>query len=326
MQVLIFSIRVVTTEPVEARLRALGHTPIRVELDRFPKELRLSLGPDGVITIRDGEQHTRLDELGAIWYRRARYGHDLPEDADPALKRGVVQEVRSFIHGLMASQRAFLLQPKWRIDHADAKPRQLALARACGLDVPATVSTNDPEAARAFAAANGNKIVTKLFTGFAVEEEGQEKVMFTTALGPEEIAEIDGLDLCPGAFQEHLEKVKEYRVTVVGDEVFACSVDSQAEDKGQVDWRRAGAELVTRWRRDPLPPEAEAGLKRLCRRLKLHYGAADFVLTPDGRCVFLEVNPAGEYLWMDMIWEGAISEAIAEVLVGARPRLAGDGP
>ncbi|MCB9742709.1 MAG: MvdD family ATP-grasp ribosomal peptide maturase [Alphaproteobacteria bacterium] len=326
MQVLIVTTRSTPTERVEQHLRALGHVPVRLETDRFPAELRLSLLPEGHIQLRDGETRVVLDSLEAIWYRRALYRHDLPPEADLNLRRGVVEEVRSFIQGLMASQDAFLLQPKWSIDHTDAKPRQLSLARACGLDVPATLAGNEAEAARAFGRENGDQIVTKLFTGFAVAQEGAQKVMFTTALGPEEIAEIDGLDLCPAAFQERLEKVKEYRVTLVGDEVFACSVDSAQAVEGEVDWRRAQGELAASWRRDTLPEDAARGLKRLCHRLELSYGAADFILTPEGRCVFLEVNPAGEYLWMDQVWEGAISEALAEVLVGLRPRRPADGP
>jgi D-alanine-D-alanine ligase-like ATP-grasp enzyme len=50
--------------------------------------------------------------------------------------------------------------------------------------------------------------------------------------------------------------------------------------------------------------------------LGLNYGALDFIVTPEGRHVFLEVNPAGEFMWL-MRYPGLpIAEALADVLAG----------
>ena len=53
------------------------------------------------------------------------------------------------------------------------------------------------------------------------------------------------------------------------------------------------------WRPYDLPPEAEAPLLALMDFYGLNYGAADFILTPDGRHVFLELNPSGEFFWLE---------------------------
>jgi biotin carboxylase len=50
----------------------------------------------------------------------------------------------------------------------------------------------------------------------------------------------------------------------------------------------------------------------------LHYGAADFILTPDGRHVFLEINPAGEFFWLEKYTGLPLSGAIASLLVSKR--------
>jgi D-alanine-D-alanine ligase-like ATP-grasp enzyme len=49
-------------------------------------------------------------------------------------------------------------------------------------------------------------------------------------------------------------------------------------------------------------------------RLSLTYGAIDLVLTPDGRYVFLEINPNGQWLWIDEMLSLGISHSIAEWL------------
>jgi glutathione synthase/RimK-type ligase-like ATP-grasp enzyme len=50
--------------------------------------------------------------------------------------------------------------------------------------------------------------------------------------------------------------------------------------------------------------------------LGLVYAAIDLRLTPDGDHVFLEVNPAGQWLFIEQATGQPISEAIAGVLAG----------
>ena len=52
----------------------------------------------------------------------------------------------------------------------------------------------------------------------------------------------------------------------------------------------------------------------LVRRLGLHYGTIDMVLTPDGRYVFLEINPNGQYLWIEKQSGLPITEAVCDLL------------
>ena len=46
----------------------------------------------------------------------------------------------------------------------------------------------------------------------------------------------------------------------------------------------------------------------------LQYGAIENVLTPDGQFVFLEINPNGQWLWLDDMLSLGITTAIAEWL------------
>jgi glutathione synthase/RimK-type ligase-like ATP-grasp enzyme len=155
-----------------------------------------------------------------------------------------------------------------------------------------------------------------MLSSFAIyDEEGREQVVFTTPLSAEDLDSLEGLDLCPMTFQERVAKELELRVTVVGRRVFAAAVDSQAAETTREDWRRDGVSLEGRWREHALPETLEEKLLALCRRLGLNYGAIDLILTPDGRYVFLEINPVGEYFWLESAPPHfPLSEALAEVL------------
>jgi glutathione synthase/RimK-type ligase-like ATP-grasp enzyme len=163
--------------------------------------------------------------------------------------------------------------------------------------------------------------MTKMLSSFAVyNREGRESVVFTNPIGPEDLEDLTGLSLCPMTFQERVEKRLELRATVVGRSVFTASIDSQASTRAAHDWRRDGVRLVDEWRPYTLPPEAEQPLLKLMDYFGLNYGAADFILTPDGRHVFLELNPAGEFFWLEHGPGLDISGALADVLLGLAPR------
>jgi glutathione synthase/RimK-type ligase-like ATP-grasp enzyme len=121
-------------------------------------------------------------------------------------------------------------------------------------------------------------------------------------------------------FQERLDKELELRTIVVGRQVFTAAVDSRASELTAVDWRRGARELAGAWSAYALPAEVEARLVELVARMRLSFGAIDLVLTPDGRHVFLELNPQGEFAWLaDGPPHLAIAPALAELLVrGAR--------
>jgi glutathione synthase/RimK-type ligase-like ATP-grasp enzyme len=321
---------------VAAAVEARGARAYRVDTDRFPTELRISIAdapgehgrPQGRIEGPAGE--VSLAEVTAIYYRRFAAGGRIPKDLDPQLRAPSVEESRRVLHGLMAvldASGAFALDRLDVVRRAEVKSLQLMLARRVGLDVPHTLVSNDPAAVRAFAARTPAGIVTKMMASFAVYDEGgREQVVFTNPVSEEDLADLDGLDLCPMTFQERLDKARELRVTVVGDRVMAASIDSGALPRSQTDWRREGVALLPDWRHYELPADVRDKSLALMDALGLNYGAFDFIVTPEGRHVFLEVNPAGEFMWLMHAPGLPIDEALADVLCDRAPRRHGPQP
>ncbi|SCF90374.1 MULTISPECIES: hypothetical protein [unclassified Streptomyces] len=54
----------------------------------------------------------------------------------------------------------------------------------------------------------------------------------------------------------------------------------------------------------------------MLNRLGLPYGAFDFVVTPEDEWVFLEVNPSGQYGFIEVATGLSITAAIADYLEG----------
>ena len=305
-----------------------GGRSVRFDTDRYPTEVRLTAfygaGGEERLTLADGEGEFDLREVTAVWHRRLNFGARLPQALDRQLRHASLTEARAAAQGMLASLRAFRVDAVRHIRHAENKQLQLQVAREVGLDTPRTLTTNDPAAVRAFAAECGGGMVTKMLSSFAVYEGGRELVVFTNRVGPEDLADLSGLRLCPATFQEAVPKALELRATVVGDRVLAASIDSQSSERAANDWRRDGLRMIQDWKPYELPREVEERLLRLMDRFVLNYGAVDLIVTPDGRHVFLEVNPVGEFFWLERHPGLPVSDAIADVLLGrARRRLSG---
>lgn len=311
-----------TARVIEA-LRRLGGEAIRFDTDLYPQHTRLSsaVSPSGsqrVLITPEGR--FPLEEVHALYYRRFSAGNRLPAELGD-LREPSLTESRRTVYGTIASLDVFQLDSLRSVRHCDHKELQLERARAHGLEIPRTLFTNDPAEARRFHEALGGRVVTKMQTMFAVHREEQEHVVFTSRVTQDALGDLDGLQWCPMTFQEELEKALELRVTVVGRQVFAASIDSQRLAKTQLDWRRDGVALLKDWQPYTLPTEVEHGLLGVMEDFGLNYGAADIIVTPDGRHVFLEVNAAGEWFWLEEAPGFPIAEALAKVLLGEAPRV-----
>jgi glutathione synthase/RimK-type ligase-like ATP-grasp enzyme len=96
--------------------------------------------------------------------------------------------------------------------------------------------------------------------------------------------------------------------------VFAVAIDSQRDPHARHDWRHSQRQRLP-FVPHRLPPEIESRCIALVERLQLSFGAIDMILTPDGRYVFIEINPNGEYDWIEHKTALPITDAICDLLL-----------
>lgn len=307
----------------EAIARAGGHT-IRFDTDHYPTDVRLTAyygaSGDERLTLTNDEGEFDLREVTAIWHRRLSFGSRLPETLDRQLRGASLGETSAAAHGMLTSLKAFRMDHVHHIRHAENKQLQIQIARELGLDTPRTLTTNDPGAVRDFATICEGGMIMKMLSSFAVYDDARELVVFTNPVKAEDLADLSGLNLCPITFQELIPKSLELRVTVVGNRVMSASLDSKVSARAAHDWRRDGVRMLQDWQPYQLPLEVEEKILRLMDYFSLNYGAIDIILTPDGRHVFLELNPVGEFFWLEQTPGLPISRAIADLLLGQSSR------
>jgi glutathione synthase/RimK-type ligase-like ATP-grasp enzyme len=123
---------------------------------------------------------------------------------------------------------------------------------------------------------------------------------------------LDRVRYAPVIFQEYIEAKVDLRITVVGDDIFPAEIGSQ-ETSYRVDFRMCMHEADIR--PHVLPPAVAAKITDLMRALGLVYGAIDMRLTPDGEYVFLEINPAGQWLFIEQRTGQPITATLARYMI-----------
>jgi len=305
-----------------AELSRLGAPATVLDLSQFPRQLRLAMyyGPAREHRFcLEGAAPSPIDlgDVRSIWWRRPQ-----PFAPDPGVtRRGdiafIYSESAEAFDGLWQAVDVFWVNQPTRDLVASRKANQLRVAQQVGLEIPATLITNDPEQARAFIALRGHdRTIYKTFSATAADWRE------TRILRHGELPLLDSVRYAPVIFQEYIPARVDLRVTVVGEQLFPAAIYSQ-ETAYAVDFRMDMANArIEPWL---LPPEIEQALLRLMRVLGLSYGAIDMRLTEDDRYVFLEINPAGQWLFIQERTGQPITTALAALLAEGRRTDGGSG-
>ena len=239
-----------------------------------------------------GPRTLNLNEVEAVWYRRAIYPGSIPA-LSPSERIFVTGELRHLAMGLVLNPDVTWVNPIDRVSVAEHKLYQLQIARQLGFRVPRTLVSRDPLALRNFAAANEFGTICKpIFHGMFVDETASYSV-YTRRVTPESI-DADSAKVCPVLLQEEIVRSADVRVTIIGSQCFVADIKG---DPSLVDWR--DPDVSVSYSASSLSDEVERMCGTMLEKLGLIYGAFDFVRTPDGDLVFLEVNPTGEWAWLE---------------------------
>ena len=312
-------------------LRKKGHDCESLFTPDFPTLLGLSTrvgpgDPAGRFILRgpDVVQEDRSAPFDTVWLRRPG-GPVLPEDMHAGDRQVAARQCEIFLAGvapfLDQGAGTFWVNPPASDVAAQSKACQLRSAARAGLEIPETLISNDPAEIRAFLREHGGTVAHKLLrpaSWLVQDEEGGEHIYaaYTVPVSEDELPDDDTLRLCPGIFQPYLPKQFEIRVACLGDHLVAIRINSQTNDRAATDWR-AGQIYIGMEPYD-LPPEIAAGCRRLLREFDLAHMSVDFVVGPDGEHTFLEINPQGQFLFLEARAGLPLLDMFSEFLVAGR--------
>ncbi|MEH2104785.1 MvdC family ATP-grasp ribosomal peptide maturase [Nostoc sp.] len=307
-----------TIDRVAEALSKKGAQPFRLDTDKFPLEVQLTAQFDkskSYHKLEYGTHSISTEQVQAVWMRRI-WEPELSKELAPQYRQACIRESLATLDGFWDSLKG----AKWiddleRINYASNKLRQLRIASEVGFVIPQTLVTNKAESAREFFHQVNGKMVSKLLTALSYSMQANSSFfLYTSTVKEEDLQDAESLRYCPMVFQEQIPKQQELRVAYVNGHVFVGALDASVYAAAKVDWRKPGVE-VGAWQHHELPDEVVRRLQAFMGKFGLLFGALDFIVTPSGEYVFLEVNPVGEWGMLERDLDLPISSAIANALI-----------
>lgn len=297
---------------VMERLLGRGAQVLLLDLSEFPERAELTITVDGqrscgLYQSPGSQGQVDLSASRVVWWRRPQ-PFTVPSELETEVDRSFAYtECQAAFSGLWLTLDACWINHPQRDEEAARKVYQLEVAREIGFRVPQTCVTNSPETALAFVQSQGAKgTVYKAFSG--TEEAWRE----TRILKEDELRLIATVRYAPVIFQEYVPAQADLRVTIVGDDIFAAAIYSQ-ETSYKVDYRMTMDDAPVR--PYTLPGPVQALLHAYMERLGLVYGAVDMRVTPEGDYVFLEINPSGQWLFVEHRTGQPITDSLIELML-----------
>lgn len=282
-------------------LRGRGADAELLDSRWFPASLRIAYDPaggGGHLSLPGGRV-LPLDEVSAVYWRC--YNNvgaaDLP---DPEQAYIAANDARGLFESLLIEMPARWVNG-WRAYQLhQTKPVQLARVAALGVDVPATLLGNDPDAVRQFAARHPRCIFKPVQGG-----------AHTRRLTPAHLSDdnLRNLAWAPVTLQEEVPGTN-VRAFVAGERVLAAEVNTEAVDFRDDPEPRIAAHA--------LPAAVAEGCRRVARALELVWTGIDWRRTPEGRYVFLEANPSPMFLGFEARSGLPLTASLADLLLARR--------
>lgn len=316
---------------VASRLMASDHRPFRLNLDAFPRDYQtcqwFSSGKLHHKIRRTGDAAwLDLDQVGAVWMRKPGEYAFLSDDLSAQELAFARMETEHALFSLLYTLDCYWMSHPVALRGAQWKGEQLQRAARLGFRVPDSLITNAPDEVRRFRQDSAGDVVFKSMSSatLAAEEvapgERIAGALRTSIVDQSMMDAVDAVSQMACQFQQYVPKLYELRVTVIGERVFAAKIHSQDDQRTAIDSRDMSAPI--RYEAVTLSAELEQRCLAFVRSYDLTYGALDLIVTPGGDVVFLENNPAGQFLYIEqLIPEFKMIDAVAETLLaGARCR------
>jgi len=321
------------TAAVKWALERLGAVVDVLVMSEIPQRHDLTLylpGKSGWRVERERDS-VELDRYDVVWMRR--FAKPVPrQDLHPSDHAVALRDWRQIAISLeqsLARKGAFCVNHPRSAVLRGHKATQLLAAQEIGFHIPATLISTSEQRILAFISANlarGRETIAKPFAPvlWRTDGEGEEARSrdfgFMTELVDEVAVLESDVSSSPVIYQERVPKAYEVRVTIIGKSLFAVKLDSQSDRSSMLDFRK-----VRNWEglghsSIEIPKRIRDKLIELHSTLGVVFSTADLIVDTEGRWVFLEINEAGNWLWIEGLnSEIPLLDCFARFLISCNP-------
>jgi len=309
------------SDMVIKELRNSRIEPIRLNSDAIIQESSYSFSWDqqGQVTsqslaLKDSKRSTK--EVKLIWWRKPKDYHPYLNVTDEWAKQYAIEETKSLVQSLPGLfPNAKWINNYYNLRLPSRRINQIPLVKQLGILIPPTLVTNQYEPIVSFLKQYGSCIIKPMdYSGFLHDEK--QYACYTRPIDLETVNSLrDSIHLAPVFIQKRVTKKAEYRVTLIGKKSFVCRIETEHLNDPEVnqDWRVTEPDKLAHIP-DTLPEHYIAKLHKMLEMLGLHFGAFDIIRGDDDVLYFIELNPNGQWYWIEILTGMPMVKAMVELI------------
>ncbi|MEY4875250.1 MAG: hypothetical protein RL708_399 [Bacteroidota bacterium] len=274
------------------------------------------------IMFRCGNIECDVKDIQSIWYRSEFINiKDMYYNYSAFVKeKNLQQSIQTYLSDYWFAQKELLeilFSEKKTIGKNNQgrfnKPIALRYAAEICLDIPNTIFTNNKKDLEVFIK-NHNEIIAKSFDlAFSFYSVGESIMSYTSKITISDLLKIPSF-FEKTLFQELIPKQYEIRTFFLNNVCYSTAIISQNNEKTLIDYRRYDKAKMNRSIPYKLPSSIENKITLLMKKCGLSSGSIDLIKSTDGRFVFLEVNPVGQFGYHSYNCNYNLHKQIAEYL------------
>ncbi len=269
-----------------------------------------------VFELMDKIKNVNIDllDFDSVYYRRPLLNEfNYIEGSNNQELNYLKSEIAYILEGIYKVLRnKYWLNNVYRIREAENKIYQLQLAQEVGFKIPVSVISNQSEQIKEVKEACDNDCIIKPIKSGNMKDINCPKAIFTSKLKIEQ-SDVERIESFPIFIQNNIHKQFDLRITVIGNEVYTAQIHSQNHKDSEVDWR-SGLQILEH-RNHELPDKIRMMCINLTQKMSLNYSAIDMILDEQGEYVFLEINPNGQWAWIEKRLGFPLSKKIVDMLI-----------
>lgn len=271
---------------------------LRIDVDKFD-QYKFNIENEGWMIANNNFQ-VSAEDIYAIYYRKPML---------PDLKifnsqyHGMIQrDIISVINGIVDSFPGKVLTKPYILRKTENKIFQIIYANKSHLKIPQSYIGNCKEKSIKFC--ESESIIKPITTGKTYGENGWELYQTSMFKGISQ-----DISLTPVYLQSYISKQFEVRVTMVEQNVYSVRIDTKNKVDWRADYQNHQYSLIS------CPKSIIEKCYKMMKDFGLKFGAFDFIVTPENEWIFLEINPNGQWLWLEQSLGLDISKKIVEYLI-----------
>lgn len=270
----------------------------RVDVDKF-SEYRFCIGNDGW-SISDKYSTIDSESIHSIYYRKPMFPDLRMYDLQYHLL--IQRDIISVINGIVDSFHSKVITKPSILRKTENKVYQMVYASKHGWNIPKSYIGNDKKLGNQYT--QSLSIIKPLTMGKTYGKNGWELYQTNIFRGIKE-----DIGLTPVYLQHYIPKQYEVRITIIAREVYAVRIDTRNKIDWRLDYQNHKYTMIV------CPEDIIRKCYQMMADFNLIFGAFDFIVTPENEWIFLEVNPNGQWLWLEQSFGLDISKKILNNLM-----------